>query len=100
MKKRFFLSHISVCDPPPKHTGRKLLAPPSPLNARAIFQHNVLLCNDTHSKTGEAQTEKDPEYFPFVPPPPVRYATPVTDHVSLHSKALRKNMGRASGDCK
>ena len=26
--------------------------------------------------------------FPFVPPPPVRYAPPVTKHVSLHSKSL------------
>ena len=36
--------------------------------------------------------------FPFVPPPPpVRYAPLVTEHVSLHSKSLCKNMARASG---
>ena len=38
--------------------------------------------------------------FPFVPPPPVRYATPpppVTEHVSLHGISLCKNIARASG---
>ena len=32
--------------------------------------------------------------------PPVRYAPPVTEHVSLHSKSLCKNIARASGGCK
>ena len=31
------------------------------------------------------------------PPPPVRYAPPVTEHVSLHSKSLSKNIARESG---
>ena len=36
--------------------------------------------------------------FPFVPPPPVRYAPPVTEHVPLLiSKSLCKNKARASG---
>ena len=33
--------------------------------------------------------------FPFAPP--VRYASPVTDNVSLHGKSLWKNAARASG---
>ena len=40
-------------------------------------------------------------YFPFVPqspPPRPQYVpTPVTEHVSLHSKSLCKNVARASG---
>ena len=38
--------------------------------------------------------------FPFVPPPPPpQYVMlpPVTEHVSLHSKSLCKNIARASG---
>ena len=38
--------------------------------------------------------------FPFVPPPPVRYAPPDAEHVPLHSKSSCKNMARASGGCK
>ena len=33
--------------------------------------------------------------FPFVPP--VCYAPPITEHVRLHSKFLRKNVARVSG---
>ena len=33
----------------------------------------------------------------FVPPPPVRYAPPVTEHVPLHGISSCKNMARASG---
>ena len=35
-------------------------------------------------------------YFLFLPPPST-LCSPVTDHVLLHSKSLRKNMARASG---
>ena len=36
------------------------------------------------------------------PPPPPQYVMlpPVTEHVSLHSKSLCKNIARASGGCK
>ena len=37
--------------------------------------------------------------FPFVPPQYVMLL-PVTEHVSLHSKSLCKNIARASGGCK
>ena len=37
--------------------------------------------------------------FPFVPPQYVMLP-PVTEHVSLHSKSLCKNIARASGGCK
>ena len=40
------------------------------------------------------------DQFHLCPPPPVRYAPPVTEHVSLNSKSLCKNMARASGGCK
>ena len=40
------------------------------------------LCNVTHSKTGEAQTEKDPGSFPVVPLPQYVMQPPVTEHVS------------------
>ena len=32
------------------------------------------------------------------PPPRVRYAPPVTQHVSLHCKSICKNKARASGE--
>ena len=35
--------------------------------------------------------------FPFVPPPQYVMLPPVTEHVSLHSKSLCKNIARASG---
>ena len=38
--------------------------------------------------------------FPFVPPPQYVMLPPVTEHVSLHSKSLCKNIARASGGCK
>ena len=38
--------------------------------------------------------------FPFVPPPQVRYAPPVTEHVPLNSKSLFENMARVFGGCK
>ena len=39
--------------------------------------------------------------FPFVPPPQyTRYATPITEHVSLHGKLICKKGARASGGCK
>ena len=37
--------------------------------------------------------------FPFLPPQYV-LLPPVTEHVSLHSKSLCKNIARASGGCK
>ena len=30
--------------------------------------------------------------------PPIRYASPATEHLSLHRKSLCNNMARASGD--
>ena len=40
------------------------------------------------------------DLFRLCPPPPVRYAPPVTEHVPLHSKSLCKNMACASERCK
>ena len=55
-------------------------------------------------KSGPCNNKTDPiqisDLFRLCPPPPVRYAPPDTDHVSLHSKSLCKNFARASGACK
>ena len=61
----------------------------------AIKQRKALL-------TKEMITEAEIGSFPFVPPPPPQYVMlpQVTEHVSLHSKSLCKNIARSSGGCK
>ena len=64
-------------------------------NVFSGMERNKLTVN-----TAETQQDYLDLFLLSPPPPPVRYAPPVTEHVPLHSNFLCKNMARASGGCK
>ena len=66
--------------------------------ALKVGVHNFLEVQNVQG----AQTEMTPflDLFSLCPPPQYVMRPPVSEHVSLHSKSLSKNMARASGGCK
>ena len=68
-------------------------------NNSNLISKIIKMCEQFFKKTAP-QYNSNSDLFRLCPPLPVHFAPPVTDHVSLHSKSLYKNMARASGGCK